>query len=429
MGRLLGDLPEAVKSESIPAFNLIWPPAESPSPELQPKTVLAATPTKTVQAPYASIWLRFVAFAIDGFALMIPSMIVTAIISLPTSASQDLSTARGLGLILLVMWWLYFAIMESSPKGATLGKMLLHLRVTDMKGDRISFARATGRFFGKALGILTLYIGFLIAVFTAKKQALHDLISGCLVITAKKDTAELTERPLESSNAKLTPRTPGLAVPGASSDKAVAQSSSPPPQITFDNVIGTLQEPGLMTVCPHCHASLAKEGTEQPSVRFNTDRTTHATSMYCPHCGKELQLSDLRPKAIPPTMPASASPGPGEEKPHVSASERPYAGPPVRDLTQEDVIHQLRTPGKSEEMMRVSRVVYFFCSRCKHVFKKEENLKGWRIALMTPESAPVVFGTLTCQYCGNVMQCGEIYAGQYDVPKQYWPDLPAPHEI
>jgi uncharacterized RDD family membrane protein YckC len=176
---------EAVKSESIPAFNLIWPPAESPRPTLQPKTNLAA-PRKTVQARYASIWLRFVAFVIDGFALMIPSMIVVSVISPPAASSQNPDAARGFALILLVGWWLYFAIMESSAKGATLGKMLLHLRVTDMKGDRISFARATGRFFAKALGILTFYIGFLIAVFTAKKQALHDLISGCLVVREKK---------------------------------------------------------------------------------------------------------------------------------------------------------------------------------------------------------------------------------------------------
>jgi uncharacterized RDD family membrane protein YckC len=285
-GRLLGDLPEAVKSESIPAFNLIWPPAESPRSALQPKTI-PAVPRKTEQAPYANILLRFVAYLIDAIVLMIPSMIVLSMISPPAASSQNLDASRGLAVMLLVGWWLYFAIMESSAKGATLGKMLLHLRVTDMKGDRISFARATGRFFAKALGILTFYIGFLMAFFTAKKQALHDLISGCLVVTVK----------------------------------------------------------------------------------------------------------------------------------------------PVRDLTQEDEIHQLRTHGKSEERMRVSRVVYFFCSRCKHVFKKEENLKGWRIALMIPESAPVVFGTLTCQYCGNVMPCGDIYAGQYDVPKQYWPDLPAPHEI
>jgi uncharacterized RDD family membrane protein YckC len=109
-----------------------------------------------------------------------------SVISPPAASSQNPDAARGFALILLVGWWLYFAIMESSAKGATLGKMLLHLRVTDMKGDRISFARATGRFFAKALGILTFYIGFLIAVFTAKKQALHDLISGCLVVREKK---------------------------------------------------------------------------------------------------------------------------------------------------------------------------------------------------------------------------------------------------
>jgi uncharacterized RDD family membrane protein YckC len=72
--------------------------------------------------------------------------------------------------------------MESSSWQATLGKKILGLRVTDLAGNRITFARASGRFFGKILSGMILGIGFLMAGFTARKQALHDILAGCLVL-------------------------------------------------------------------------------------------------------------------------------------------------------------------------------------------------------------------------------------------------------
>lgn len=78
--------------------------------------------------------------------------------------------------------WLYHALMESSAKQATIGKILLKIRVTDLNGQRISFGRATVRHFSKIISTWTLLIGFLMAGWTKKKQALHDKIAGCIVI-------------------------------------------------------------------------------------------------------------------------------------------------------------------------------------------------------------------------------------------------------
>jgi uncharacterized RDD family membrane protein YckC len=72
--------------------------------------------------------------------------------------------------------------MESSSKQATLGKMALALKVTDLQGRRISFARATGRHFAKIISGMILLIGYIMAGFTERKQALHDMIAGTLVI-------------------------------------------------------------------------------------------------------------------------------------------------------------------------------------------------------------------------------------------------------
>jgi uncharacterized RDD family membrane protein YckC len=85
-------------------------------------------------------------------------------------------------LLALMLSWIYYASLESSAWQATLGKKILGLKVADLAGNRISFARASGRFFGKILSGMILGIGFLMAGFTERKQALHDILAGCLVL-------------------------------------------------------------------------------------------------------------------------------------------------------------------------------------------------------------------------------------------------------
>ncbi|MCX6689724.1 MAG: RDD family protein [Methanoregula sp.] len=87
-----------------------------------------------------------------------------------------------LGMLIIVIPWVYFAGFESSRSQATPGKVLVHAVVTDLDGDRVSFARATLRHFGKFISLLIIFIGFLMIAFTKKKQGLHDKIGGCLVL-------------------------------------------------------------------------------------------------------------------------------------------------------------------------------------------------------------------------------------------------------
>jgi len=83
---------------------------------------------------------------------------------------------------LIIIRWTYFAGMESSPFRATFGKMALGLYVTNQNGERIDFGQATGRYFGKILSGLILGVGYLMAGFTEKHQALHDKLSNSLVL-------------------------------------------------------------------------------------------------------------------------------------------------------------------------------------------------------------------------------------------------------
>jgi uncharacterized RDD family membrane protein YckC len=85
-------------------------------------------------------------------------------------------------IFLLFGSWLYEAFMESSSYQATLGKMIFGMKVTDLNGNRISFERATGRHFAKWLSAMIFCIGYIMVGFTDRKQGLHDLLAGTLVL-------------------------------------------------------------------------------------------------------------------------------------------------------------------------------------------------------------------------------------------------------
>lgn len=153
-----------------------------------------------MEKKYAGFWWRFIAHLLDGailgiiqFILFLPfigSIIFTAIKSSNGSCSDGNALAMAgtiLGTLMLFVMlsivanWLYYALMESSKFQGTVGKIALGIIVTDYDGNRITFARATGRYFSKIISSMIFMIGYIIAGFTDKKQALHDIISNTLV--------------------------------------------------------------------------------------------------------------------------------------------------------------------------------------------------------------------------------------------------------
>jgi uncharacterized RDD family membrane protein YckC len=122
----------------------------------------------TQRVLYAGFWKRFLASLIDSIIFAIPILMLTIFFSY-------------VGLLIIVIGgWVYCAVMESSEKQATLGKIALKSIVTDINGNKISFERATGRYFAKIISNI-FYIGYIMAAFTAKKQGLHDIIAKTLV--------------------------------------------------------------------------------------------------------------------------------------------------------------------------------------------------------------------------------------------------------
>lgn len=137
---------------------------------------------------YASFGKRLLAFILDWVILTIIGIIANFILSMVLRVLLGSSESAQLVIVLLgylvgiVIGWLYYAKQESSPKQATIGKDALGIVVTDMEGKRISFTKATVRYFSKILSGLILLIGYIMAAFTEKKQALHDMIAGTLVV-------------------------------------------------------------------------------------------------------------------------------------------------------------------------------------------------------------------------------------------------------
>ena len=131
----------------------------------------AVTPSPaTGVARYAAFWERFVAQVIDA-----------VILSVATGTVFTATFGAGMAIGFFAPW-LYEAFMTSSEWQATVGKRVMSIVVTDLNGNRMSFARATGRHFAKYISVFLLGIGFVIAAFTAKKQALHDMIAETLVM-------------------------------------------------------------------------------------------------------------------------------------------------------------------------------------------------------------------------------------------------------
>ncbi|HKE35218.1 MAG TPA: RDD family protein [Candidatus Acidoferrum sp.] len=155
----------------------------------------------TARVEYGGFWLRFLAYLIDGAVIIIGICVVAVPLVFLTGLGAYLSqinpeedwNENGAWVIIPVIFllataslavtWLYHALMESSEWQATVGKKVLGLVVTDMEGRRVSFWRATGRHFAKIVtNMVPAFIGYILAGFTEKKQALHDMIAGCLIL-------------------------------------------------------------------------------------------------------------------------------------------------------------------------------------------------------------------------------------------------------
>jgi len=184
---------------SVPLPTAIISPAATP--QLADGGMAYPAYAAVPQVAYAGFWERLLAFVIDNViigvgivVIVIPLLFLTGLGAVLSRIAQDedLGDAGfflifGMFLVaataIVMVAWLYHAFMESSEWQATVGKRAMGLVVTDMAGRRVSFGRSTGRHFGKIItNLVPAFLGYIMAAFTEKRQALHDMMAGCLVL-------------------------------------------------------------------------------------------------------------------------------------------------------------------------------------------------------------------------------------------------------
>ena len=133
------------------------------------------------QLKYAGFWIRFAAMFIDACIL---SIFYAIVLYLFMGGFTDPNPSLVPALVLTVVGIGYFTGMESSSRQATVGKMAVGIKVGNAKGEKISFANALGRYFSKLISSAILYIGYMMAGWDSKKQALHDKIASTYVFYA-----------------------------------------------------------------------------------------------------------------------------------------------------------------------------------------------------------------------------------------------------
>lgn len=179
--------------------------AHRPAPPPIAAQALPQTTTASLE-DYAGFWKRTAAYILDAILLYIPGTVIqrmmgggaaearleqaqsaagTDLHAMIAAMNQYYSDMAPAILVITVMTWLYFAFCESSAWQGTVGKLALGIRVTDMHGARISLPRALGRYPAKYLSAFIFLIGFMMAGWTRRKQALHDMIAGTLVLNGR----------------------------------------------------------------------------------------------------------------------------------------------------------------------------------------------------------------------------------------------------
>jgi uncharacterized RDD family membrane protein YckC/Tfp pilus assembly major pilin PilA len=165
------------------------------SPASNRYAVSPATASQADQAsrgliPYAGFWRRAGAWVIDYFILAIALQILTrAALGGPAHVDPN----RTFNMTVFIGFVLYYTLFESSGMQATPGKRALSIKVTDLQGEKINFGQALGRLFGHIVSFLILGVGFAMAVFTERRQTLHDKMAGTLVVKREESPEDIAQ--------------------------------------------------------------------------------------------------------------------------------------------------------------------------------------------------------------------------------------------
>ena len=140
-----------------------------------------------MEKPFVGFWWRVLAYFIDGIILAILFVAIGAMVGVsmfsPNMDPTGMQQASGMILLIqIVVPILYFGLMQGSSLQATVGKMAIGAIVTDTDGERMSWGKAIIREVCKIPSGIILMIGYIMIAFTGRKQGLHDIMAGTLVL-------------------------------------------------------------------------------------------------------------------------------------------------------------------------------------------------------------------------------------------------------
>jgi uncharacterized RDD family membrane protein YckC len=167
---------------TCPLCGMVLQPGHSPEPGAH-----GPVAERIVRVTYGGFWRRVLAVLLDTILLYFPAATVRVMLGLSATGifDPDTSSSWVATSFEFLLDFVYATAFLCSPARGTLGMQVMDLHITDLKGDRISFARATGRYFATLLSILTFGIGYLLQLFTSRRQTLHDLVAGTLVVRTR----------------------------------------------------------------------------------------------------------------------------------------------------------------------------------------------------------------------------------------------------
>jgi uncharacterized RDD family membrane protein YckC/Tfp pilus assembly major pilin PilA len=293
-----------VRELNLPVNHAALPP---PSPAAVPPPVSASHAAGAVVI-YAGFWRRYLALFLDQIILAVPVLLLVVVIAVAIHAGADNKADAAIGPLFYLLMWVasafYYALQESSVHQATFGKRALGIKVTDLQGGRISFGNALGRWFATALSYLTCYIGFFMAGFTERRQALHDMVADTLVV----DRWAYTPFPERQKNGlsgclvavlvglllvlPVTAILAAIAIPQydqylVRAKVAGAIASAAPARLAIAETLSGQAQRGEAAHCPdNAEAGL------QPAGRYAdaSIRTLVAGTLQNHHCGVEITL-------------------------------------------------------------------------------------------------------------------------------------------
>jgi len=175
--------------------------ADAPAAACSPAASHALVVCSPASVEYAGFWLRVWAGSIDIFLEALAALLVTLVVDLamklitPRFGLSPITARYVTGIafiaVLTIGAWLYCACTESSSWRATVGKRIVGLQVLTASGGQISFGQATVRHFMKFLSLFTAAVGFMMAGWTRRRQALHDMPSDCIVVRVSEASLSL----------------------------------------------------------------------------------------------------------------------------------------------------------------------------------------------------------------------------------------------